>query len=178
MNTNMNMNKLAVAIGAMVMASGAWATDNSSSTMGTSASIAAECAVGNAVAMNFGPLEMLTGTAAQSSTDSTKVSGGTFAAICTNGTPVPKLTFTSANEDETGTFRLIGTNGEFIAYGLKDGTNTVTIAHNFAAAFVGLAADGETKNLALIGRIIPGEKNGKSVQSYGDLITITSSFGL
>lgn len=178
MNTNMNMNKLALVICAMVMASGAWATDNTSSTMGTSASIAAECAVGSAVAMNFGALDMLAGTALRSSAESVKVSGGTFKAICTNGTTAPKLKFTSAN-GASGTFRLVGATDPsmFIAYVLKDGTETVTITDNAApAAFVGLDADGATKDLELVGRIFPSAKNGKSVQSYGDTITITSSW--
>lgn len=174
---NMNMNKLALVIGTMVMASGAWATESGFGTMGTTASIEAACAVGSAVAMDFGPLAMLTGAAAQSTVISMKLTGGTFDAICTNGTTAPKLQFTSANAGVTSTFRLVGaTNGAFIAYVLKDGTDTDTIAYNTAAAFAGLTADGATKSLALIGRILPGEKNGKLVQAYGDTITITSSF--
>jgi len=177
---NTTMNKLALAIGALVMAGGAMAAGSESGTMGTSAAILNECSVGNFSPLAFGTLAMLSN-GAQSSADSASTGGGTFDAICTNGAPTPKLKFTSANTG-TGTinFQLIGTDGSLIVYTLKESSTggTAAIVYGTDAAFTGFTATGTTKSLSIAGSITAEQKKAKKVQPYSDTITITSSFGL
>jgi spore coat protein U-like protein len=185
MNMNANMNKLALAIGAMVVATGAMATtatDSGSTTMGANAAIVDACSVGNIVALQFGNLTMLTGAGAQSASPSNSTSGGSFDAICTNNSSnTPKLRFTSANVPGTGTstFRLIGATDatQFIVYTLKE-SGGAAIAYNTDAAFTDFVADGAVKPLAIAGSIAVVDKAGKKVQSYSDTITIQSSYNL
>jgi spore coat protein U-like protein len=175
---NIKMSKLALAISAMVMASGAWAA-NDTSTMAASAAVAAECAVGNGGGIAFGSLSMLNlVTAAQTSADSTAAS--TFPAICTNGTSTPTFTYGSANALAATDFRLIGTTDPlvFIAYTpypSADATGTAIVGAG-AVAHPGFAADGTTKTLALSAKILAVDKQAKLVQAYSDTITITASW--
>lgn len=174
---NTTMNKLALAMSALVMAGGAVAADSGSATMGVSATIVNECSVGNTVALAFGNLAMLTG-AAQSSGASASTGGGTFSAICTsNAANTPALRFTSANTG-TSDFRLVGADGtSFIAYTLAT-SGSVDIAHSTDAAFTDFEADGTVKALRIQGSISAAEKAGKKVQAYSDTITIQSSYNL
>jgi spore coat protein U-like protein len=179
MNMNANMNKLALAIGAMVVAAGAMAANSGSTTMGANAAIVDACSVGNIGALQFGNLAMLTA-GAQSGTASGSTGGGSFDAICTNNTlNTPKLKFTSANT-LTSTFRLMGADtSSFIVYTLKEsGVGGLDITYGTDAAFTGFGADGTVKSLAIVGSIAYDEKAGKKVQSYSDTITIQSSYNL
>lgn len=175
---NTTMNKLALAMGALMMTNGAMAADSGSTTMGVTASIVDACALGNTVALAFGELTMLTNTA-QSPTASDSSGGGTFDAICTKNTlNTPKLKFTSANTEGTNSFRLVGAdNTSYIVYTLATVGGTA-IAHATDAAFNGFNADGVVKNLTIKGSITGAEKAGKKVQAYSDTITIQASYNL
>lgn len=171
------MSKLALAIGALLMAGGAMAATDTS-TMEVTASVAAACSVGNGGTMALGAITMLSADGTQTSTDTTAATA-TFPAICTTGTSAPTFTYDSANV-LTGAFRLKGvtTTTEFITYTLypsNNGSGTV-IASGVAAAYSGFTIDGTSKNLALSARIAPGAKSGQSVQNYADTITITVTF--
>ena len=177
---NTKLNKLALAIGALAMVSGAWAA-NDTSTMAGTASVAAECAVGNGGTLAFGTLEMLNlETAAQTTVDTLGVSS--FAAICTNGTTAPKFAYSSANK-ATNDFRLKGatTATEFITYTLYSSADSSTapitgdtaLAYGGAVAFV---ADGTSKTLAVSAKILAADKATKLVQAYTDIVTITASW--
>ena len=180
MNMNANMNKLALAIGALAMAGGAWAA-NDTSTMAVSATVAAECAVGNGGSINLGTLEMLNlGAAAQTTADTAAFA--TFPAICTNGTTLPKFAYASGNT--TGTdFRLKGAGGTvndyipYTPYPTLDVTGTAIVGA-VAVAHPGFTADGTAKTLALSARILAADKAEKLVQTYSDTITITASWTL
>jgi spore coat protein U-like protein len=156
-----------------VLASGA----ASAGTLDVSATIAPECAVAQTLAINFGNLTMLNGATAQQSA-ATNVRTGTIDAICTNGTPNPTFKYESANF--TGTdFRLVGADAtEHIIYSVHqdaDGS-TGAVSYDTAAAYPGFVADGTTKSLNITAKILPANKNGKLVQAYSDVITITTSF--
>lgn len=169
----MKTKKLALAIGVMVMAGGALAQSTS---MEISASVAPTCAVSQNKALDFGSLDMLTG-AAQSSI--ANHANGKVDAICTKGSPSPTFTYTSTNTSGEN-FRLIGTNGEFITYTLhqdENATLSAVVAHGTAVAHPEFSADGEVQQLNLSAEILPIHKNGTSVQSYGDTITINANFG-
>lgn len=174
---NTKMNKLALAIGALVMAGGAMAGASGTAPIGVNAVIVNECSVGNVLPLAFGTLSMLNN-GAQSATASDSTGGGTFDAICTDAAPTPKLKFTSANTGATTDFRLVGADtSTFIVYTLKEsGGPAITLATD--AAFTAFSADGMTKNLAIAGSIAFGDKAAKKAQAYSDTITITSSFGL
>jgi len=176
---NTKMNKLALAMGALVMAGGAWAADSGSTAMGTSATIVDECSVGNIAPLAFSDLVMLNA-GAQSATASAST-GGTFDAICTNNIAnTPKLKFSSANALTTSSFRLVGTDtSTYIVYTLKQtGTGATAITHGTEAAFPGFSADGKVKKLAIAGSIAASDKAEKKVQVYSDTITILSSYNL
>lgn len=178
---NTTMNKLALAIGAMVMAGGAWAV-NDTSTMGTTATVGAECAVGNGGGIAFSTLTMLDlANATQTTVDSTAAS--TFPAICTNGTAAPTFTYVSANAVTTD-FRLKGTGATandyitYTPYSSVDGTGTAIVggdATTYGGA-VPFVADGTSKTLNLSARIIAADKAAKLVQAYTDTITITAGW--
>ena len=171
-----NFSKLALALVSMTMAGGAMAagTDSGTATMGATANIANECSVGSAVSLAWGTLAMLNA-GAQSSTASASTGGGSFDAICTNGSPLPKLRFTSANTG-TSDFRLVGADtSSYIGYTLATAAD-VAIAYGTDAAFTGFTADGTAKHLTIKGSISASEKAAKKVQAYSDTITITSSF--
>lgn len=169
------MTKLMLATGAMAL-TGLVMAANDTATMGVSAGIDNECAIGNVVGLTFGDLSMLSA-GGQASTSSASTGGGTFDVICTNGSPAPKLNFTSANSG-AGNFRLIGTDAmTVIVYTIYESNNTA-IAHGTNAAFTGFSADGAVKSLRIKGSIAASEKALKRVQEYSDTITITSSFTL
>jgi spore coat protein U-like protein len=169
-------NKILAAFSVALLSVGAFAAGNEA-TMDVSASIAAECAIGNTAALAFGALSMLDNVG-PTALASTSISGGTFDAICTTGTSAPKVKFTSKNTSGSD-FRLLGADGTTpIVYTLTEANGTTAIAHDQPAAFGGFTADGTAKkDLAIIGKIAASEKGGKAVQSYSDIITITSSFG-
>jgi spore coat protein U-like protein len=172
---NSKLNKLALALGALAIAGGAMASDSGATTMGASASITAECSVGNVTPLAFGALAMLSNGSASTSA-SASTGGGTFDAICTSGATTPKLRFTSANTDTVANFRLRGADTTtLIAYTLAESGSAV-IAAGADAAFTGFTADGTVKSLTIKGSIASGEKTGKAAQIYSDTITITSSF--
>ena len=171
------LNKFAAAIVTALASAGAFATDSGTETMDVTASIAEECSIGNTAALAFGQLSVLAnGTASSAASDS--LSGGTFDVICTSGTTTPKLRFSSANAGSTNSFRLVGADATtYIVYTISESGGTA-IAHDTAAAFTGLDADGTTKNLGIVGSIAASEKSGKAKQAYTDTITITSSYGI
>lgn len=175
---NTKFSKLALAIGALVMAGGAWAVDDTS-TIGVSATVEAACSVGAGTAIGLSSLVMITADGTTSTADS--VATNTFPAICTNGTTLPKFAYSSAN-DASGVFQLIGatTATEFIAYTLhQDATGTLAaVAKATAIAHPAFTANGVSQTLSLAAKIVPAAKNGKSVQAYSDTVTITSSFGV
>ncbi len=174
MNTT-KMTKLALAIGAMVVATVTMATDSGSGSMTVSASIAPECAVGNTTSIEFGDMTMLSARGAPTTAHRTSI-GGTFDVICTNGTSEPKLRFTSPNADGNN-FRLMGSDGStYITYNLAESGTGVALIPGNDAAFTGLVADGTTKSLQIIGTVPSHSKQGKRVQAYSDTITITSSY--
>jgi spore coat protein U-like protein len=174
---NTTMSKLALAIGALVVAGGAWAV-NDTSTMGSTATVAKECAVGNGGGLSFGTLEMLNLTsAAQTTVDS--VAASTFPAICTNGTTAPTFTYVSANTTGTN-FRLKGvtTATEFIAYTPYPSADAslTAIVGAAATAHPAFTADGTTNTLDLSAKILAADKAAKLVQAYSDTITITAGW--
>lgn len=172
---NNKLNKLVLAIGAVVMSGGVMAAASGSSSMNTTASVLAECSVGNVTALAFGDLVMLDKGGA-SNTASASSGGGTFDAACTTGTSTPKLKFTSANTGTAANFRFVGADAtSFIVYTLAESGNAAITA-GADAAFTGFTADGVAKNLTIKGSIASGEKSGKKAQAYSDTITITSSF--
>jgi spore coat protein U-like protein len=177
---NMNTSKLALAIAAIAIAGAAGAADSNTGTLAVSATVAAECAVAETAPLAFANLAMLNiATATQNVADS--IAAGTVNAICTNGTTLPKFKYASANV-LTGAFRLKGGTvaTDFIAYTVhQDSTATLAaVAHSTLIAHPDFSADGTTKSLNLSAKIVPAEKNGKSVQAYTDTITITTSFGV
>lgn len=175
---NTKISKLALAIGAMVMAGGAWADTSS---MAASATVAAECAVGNGGEIALGTLEMLNlDTATQTTVDTT--AGATFPAICTNGTTLPKFAYVSANAVTTD-FRLKGagtTANDYITYTpypSSGGTGT-PIVGAVAVAHPDFTVNGMSQPLALSAKILASSKAAKLVQAYSDTITITVSWGV
>jgi spore coat protein U-like protein len=178
MNTKLNLKKLALAIGAMALAGSAMAVTDDS-TMAASATITQQCAVANGTELAFSTLEMLNFLNATVSTSDALVAKE-FNAICTNGSAAPTFTYTSANGGTTD-FHLKGSTiaAEEIAYTLyqsADSTaNAVTI--NVAAVHPSFSApNGVQTPLALSARIAAAAKDGKSVQSYTDTVTITVNY--
>lgn len=169
---NTKLNKLALALGAMVMTGGAMAA----TTFDASASIASECLVATTSAMTFGVLPMLDLAQADRRSVADKPATATFDAICTVGTGSPTLTFTSASN----TAFLLTNGTDTIAYALHEGTNAVTgtaIAYNTPAAFTGFdSATGAVAHLSLTGVVTAGAKNGKSKGAYSDTLTVTVAF--
>jgi spore coat protein U-like protein len=170
---NTKISKLALAIGVVVMAGSAMATDSGTGSMDISATISPECSVGTLQELAFGTLSMLANGAV---TTADSPGTATFDAICTNGAPSPKFKFVSINTSDGTDFRLQGTDTTtYITYSLKDSANT-PITPNTEAAFGTFAADGITQNLTLNGTIAAADKSAKKVQAYSDIITITTSY--
>ncbi len=173
---NTKMSKLALAIGALVMVGGAIAA-NDNATFTASASIASECVVGNTANMGFGALTMLdTGSGGLSTAKNNATA--TFDATCTNGTLLPTLQFASTNGGGSAFKMLGGTGAALITYTLYEGATDAgtSIAHNTAAAYTGLAADGTVKSLSVTGKVMAADKNGKPIGAYTDTVTITVGF--
>ena len=178
---NTKMSKLALAIGALVMAGGAWAVPptpaGDTSTIGVTATIAAACSVGDST-LAFGNLKMISDFGTQPVEWDTAVNS--FLAICTKGTTLPKFSYVSAN-DAAGVFQLKGvtTATELIAYTLhQDASATLPpVSASTPIAHPAFIADGQSRGLVLTAKILSSAKAGKSVQSYSDTITVTSSFG-
>lgn len=173
------MSKLALAVGALMMAGGAMAATDDTSTMGATASVAAACTVGAGTEITLGSLEMLTADGTQTGVDTT--ANATFPAICTKGTAYPKFSYISINAESTTDFRLKGGTvlTEFITYTpypTSGGTGTAIVGAA-PVAHPAFTANGVSQSLALSAKILAIDKAGKSVQSYSDTITITASFG-
>lgn len=169
------LTKLTLALGAMVMAGAAIASDSGSGSMSVAAYIMPECAVGNTTSLNFSAVSMLTAEGGRSEANRTST-GGTFDVICTNGTTAPKLRFSSANAAGSN-FRLVGVDGSsYIVYNLSESGGRNAIMSGNDAAFTGLTADGSTKSLQIVGTIAASARYGKAAQYYSDTITITSSY--
>jgi hypothetical protein len=170
---NVKFNKVAMAVAVVAMSGAAHATDSGSGQLNVSATIAPECTVAQNVAINFSNLNMLNG-AAQSSSDD--VATGSVNAICTSGTPSPQFRYTSANT----AFQLKGGTDatQLIAYSLyqNDTATGTAVTYNTDVAHPDFTADGTVKVLNLSARILPTDKNGKTVQAYSDTITVTTSF--
>jgi spore coat protein U-like protein len=174
MNTT-KLIKMMIVIGAVVIAGRALAADSGSGTIGVTASIAPECAVGNTTELYFGAMTMLSANGARTTAARTSI-GGTFDTICTNGTSTPKLRFTSSNAGGSN-FRLVGADGStYIHYTLAESSSGTEINPGSDAAFAGLIADGSTKSLRVVGTVSADAKHGKAAQTYSDTITITSSY--
>ena len=175
---NTKMSKLALAIGALVMAGGAWAT-NDSATFDSTAAVASQCVVGNTSAMDFGTLVMLDATTGGLDTGKANGTGG-FDATCTNGTALQTLKFASLNGGGSAFKMKTGSGGlnELIAYTLYEGAadTGTAIAHNTLAAFTGFDADGTVKSLQVTGKVLPAAKNSAKVGSYSDTVTITVGY--
>ena len=171
-------NKLVIAICAMVLSGTALAADDTG-ILGVSASVVAECSVGDGPAISLGALSMITDAGTQTALDTT--AGSTFPAICTNGTQSPTFSYVSENK-QGNTFRLKGgtVTTEFIPYTpylSSNGTGTAVV-NSGAVAHPDFSADGTSKTLALSARILAVDKAAKSVQTYSDTITVTASFGV
>ncbi len=175
---NSRMTKLMMAIGAMAVAGGAVAV-NDSATFTVGASVANECVVGNTTNMTFGALSMLDTTTGGRTTADT-LATATFDATCTNGTPSPTLKFASTNGGGSAFKMKTGAGGanELIAYDLTVGTSATgtAIAHNAAAAFTGFDADGIVKSLTVAGNITAAAKVNAKVGTYADTVTITVGY--
>lgn len=145
-------------------------------TFAVSATIAAQCVVGNTTSMAFGGLRMLNRATGGLDPES-DYAEATFDAACTNGTNAPTLKFASQNGGTA--FKLMGgMNSDLITYSLEvdsSGT-TIAIAHDTFAAFPGFAADGSVKSLSVTGLIVAADKAGKTIGTYSDTVTITASF--
>ncbi len=167
---NTKMNKLALAIGALVMSGGAMAAN----TFDVSASIAADCVVSTTQAMAFTGLDMLTSSAGQSEEDTTATAK--FDAICTNGTDAP--TFSFASTKGVTAFEMTNPDDVAIAYTLHQGSTGAgsNITHGAATVFNNFSADGTAQELSVTGKVIPSAKNTKPVGTYGDIVTITAAF--
>ena len=174
---NTIISKIALALSALVMAGGAMAD---TSTMGSTASIAAACSVGAGGTIALSSLVMLTVDGTQTALST--VAGATFPAICTNGTTLPKFAYASTNALATTDFRLKGgtTTTEYISYTMHpslDG-NLAAITGGFPTAHPDFVANGVSQSLKLSANISSGAKAEKSVQSYSDTINITVRFGV
>jgi spore coat protein U-like protein len=172
---NLKFKKFVIAAAAAFVATTACAQD---ATVGVSATITAECAVAGSTLV-FPKLTMLdTVTANQSNV--ADVQTNNIRAICTNGTPTVNFIYTS--ENTTGTdFQLRGADGTtLIMYSLHQdpsaaGGNEV-ISGGPGAVHPAFAADGVAKDLPISAKVLPSEKAGKTVQTYSDTITVTTSF--
>jgi len=176
------MSKLALVVSALMMAGGAMAEGTDTSTMGATATIAPECAVGNGLGISLGILDMLNlSDATQSALPTTATS--TFPAICTNGTNTPTFAYVSGNKLGTdGTaFRLKGTGAtdeDYINYTLHPSVDAslTAIAMGAPETHPGFSANGVSQNLVLSAKILASDKRAKIVQAYTDTITITAGW--
>lgn len=175
---NLNMSKLVLVVAAMMAAGGACAADTASGTgtMAVSATVAAECAVGQSTAIAFGGLSMIVAGLPSTVDD---VAAGTMSAICTNGTSSPKLKYTSLNVS-AGVFRLKGVTDAtaFIPYTLyQDATAAGTaVVNNTPTVHSQFTATGAAQTLDLSAKILAANKSQVKVQAYSDTITVTTSF--
>ncbi len=173
---NTKMTKLALALGAMALAGGAWA-EGATSTIGASASIAAACSVGSGTTIALGSLVMITGDGTATAVDTSETN--TFPAICTNGTTFPKFAYSSENGGAAGVFKLKGVDTVKIDYTLyQAAVTTGTAVGATAAAHPDFLPNGVSQALSLAAKVAAADKAGKTVQAYSDVITITSSFGV
>jgi spore coat protein U-like protein len=178
MNTKLNLKKLALAIGAMALAGSAMAVTDGS-TMAASATITQQCAVADGTELAFSTLAMLDFVNAKESTSDALVAKE-FNAICTKGSAAPTFTYTSTNGGTTD-FHLKGstTAAETIAYTLYQSADSeaAPVTINIAAVHPSFSTpNGAQTPLALSARIAAAAKNGKSVQSYADIVTITVNY--
>lgn len=171
------MNKLALAMGTLLMAGGAMAVESLGAAMASTASVAPECAVAAATPIAFDKLVMLAVTASPTADASTVT--GTFTAICTNGTSTPLFTYVSTNASGPGaSFRLKGTDETVIDYALYAGASTTAapITESTAIAHSAFLPNGTSQILSFTANIAAAAKAGKKVQTYSDTITITASW--
>src|SRR4051794_37058310 len=110
------LSKLAVAIGATLVAASVYAA-NDTATFNVTSSIASECVVGNTTNMVFGNLSMLNATSGGLSTAKNNATAS-FDATCTNGTLLPTLKFASTNGGGSAFKMQGGTGSDLITYTL------------------------------------------------------------
>lgn len=174
--TNVRLSGIALSVAAILASGAASAAPSTTTTMGVTAAIAAECAVTPNTSIAFGNLDMLNG-GLQSTLEAVRT--GSFNAICTNGTANPKFKYSSAN-GAGNVFHLAGVNdaSELITYTLHQDTSGAgaAVQYDTPVTNAGFSADGALHVLDVAVKILPADKNGKKVQPYGDIITITTSF--
>ena len=170
------MSKLALAVGALMMAGGAIAATDTSSITST-ATIAKACVVGSPTAMAFGSLALLDADTGKVVITGNNDAVGKFFTACTNG--ATDVTYSFAGVAETGFAMLSGS--DTIVYTLfSDSGRTTPITKSIAAVsgdFAGFAADGEDHELSIYGRVVLADNVAKPVSAnYTDAITVTVTY--
>lgn len=172
---NTKMTKLALALGALVVAGGAMAaTDTADLTV--NAQIDKACVVGTPTTMAFGSLALLDAGTGKVVTTGNDDAVGKFFTACTNGSTGVTYSFTGT----AATGFAMAKDADTIAYTLfSDAGRTTSIARGTAAVsgdFDGFAADGANHELSLYGRVALADQVAKPVGAYSDTVTITVTY--
>lgn len=172
---NTTMNKLALAMGALVMAGGAMAGTDTA-TLTATASIDKACVVGTPTTMAFGSLALLDATTGKVVTSGNKDAVGKFFTACTNGST--GVTYSFAGAAATGFAMDSGT--DTIIYTLfSDSSRTAALTKTTAADsadFAGFAADGADHELSVFGRVDLASNVAKPVAAYTDDVLVTVTY--
>jgi spore coat protein U-like protein len=178
MNMNANMNKLALVIGAMAMAGGAWAATESGN-LAVGATVQNACAIGPG-SLSFGT-NLKLAVAANGTIGTTDAvdgdSGSTISIICTNGA---EATITGdAGANNSGGRRMVAGAGEYLAYALY--TDALAGTELGAVPLSGIAYNGTgstTTNTTVYGKILGSSLAAAKAGVYGDTVILTITYSL
>lgn len=181
MNMTANMSKLALAIGAMAMAGGAWAaTETGNLTVG--ATVQNACAIGPG-ALSFGTnlkLAVAASGTIGTTSDVDANSGATISIICTNGAAAA-ITGDAGQNNASGR-RMVGSsgagNGEYLAYALYTDSPGGIPLDDTTGAIAYNGTGSATTSTMVYGRILGSALAAAKAGVYGDTVVLTITYSL
>lgn len=171
---NTKFSKLALAIGALVMAGGAMAATDTAN-LGVGATVENACAIG-AGTLGFGTLalEVNAGLGTVTAANHNADSGATISIVCTNGASAAITAGLGANA--AGSVRKMISGSDLLAYELytDSGRGTVLDATTGSIAYTGTGA--ATTDKAVYGRITGAQLAAAKKGSYADTVAMTITY--
>ncbi|WP_198140664.1 Csu type fimbrial protein [Polaromonas naphthalenivorans] len=177
---NTTMNKLALAIGALVMAGGAMAADDNAN-LAVSATVLTNCAIGPGTLafpanLQLGVTKGL-GTKAANPANADSDSGTSISVTCTNGSSAAITAGAGANTaGVVATTRALKSGSNYIDYELYTDTNRTTVldgTNSISYTGTGLT---EIDKTTIFGRILGADIATAKAGAYADTVAMTITY--